>query len=142
MAFLLKQSIEQYYYIEAAVKGFGELPKEYIKYIRLALARILLAQANEIKVIQESVYQVYIEREREYKKARTSFLINLDSKLNARDYEYITNIISLLIKIQKFKNKYFSITYARSNRTITAFTSWEIDLKLSLSNNLIKLFKL
>ena len=83
-----------------------------------------------------------MEKEREYKKARTSFLINLNSKLNTGDYEYIINIISLLAKIQKLKNKYFSITYARSNRTITAFTSQEINSKLSLSNNLVELFKL
>jgi len=50
-------------------------------------------------------------RDKEYRKAAASFLLNFKGKINSKDREQIEEITDILAKIKKLRDKYYNVIY-------------------------------
>ena len=89
---------------------------------------------------REHKFQRDINRDKEYRKAATSFLLNLEGKINSKDRERIEEITDIPAKIKKLRDKYYNVTYQSSSKLVKAFTSQEMDQKLCLSDNFVAIY--
>src|SRR6266536_6446143 len=79
-------------------------------------------------------------RDKEYRKAAASFLLNFEGKINSKDRERIEEITDIPAKIKKLRDKYYNVTYQSSSKLVKAFTSWEMDQKLCPSDNFVAIY--
>ncbi len=128
MPFVITDMLDQYSVIKETDR-IKELEDQQVEFYVLLSSRV-----------REHKFQRDISRDKEYRKAAVSFLLNFEGKINSKDRERIEEITDIPTKIKKLRDKYYNVIYQSSSKLVKAFMSQEIDQKLCLSDNFIAIY--
>ena len=99
MPFVITDTLDQYSVIKETDRT-KEPEDQWVEFYVLSSSR-----AREHKFWRDT------SRDKEYRKAVTSFLLNFEGKINSKDREQIEEITDIPTKIKKLCDKYYNVIY-------------------------------